>query len=246
MKNAPWILIWNDEFEAPEIDRKKWNLDAAYTGASNEEIEIYTDRPENVRLENGHLVIEARKEHYMGFQYTSGRLNTEGLHAWQYGRVEARIRIPFGQGLWPAFWMLGIDRKTKGWPLCGEIDIMENIGKQPNTVRGTLHGPGYFREKSIGKDFHKTGERFANEFHLYAVEWEPEQIRWYVDDEHYFTLTPQDLPGPWAFDHPFYILLNVAVGGVWPGYPDATTTFPQFMYVDFVRVYSKGKGPDEE
>jgi beta-glucanase (GH16 family) len=239
MKSNPWLLVWQDEFDGSEIDRTKWHLDVGYTGASNEESQIYTDRPENVRLENGCLIIEARKEAHQGFEYTSARVHTENLHAWEFGRIEARIRIPSGQGLWPAFWMLGVDRITKGWPECGEIDIMENIGKQPQTVRGTIHGPGYFRDDSIGKDFHKPGEEFANDFHRYAVEWEPNQIRWFVDQSLYNTLTPNDVPGKWVFDHPFYILLNMAVGGVWPGYPDETTTFPQFMHVDYVRVYAR-------
>ena len=239
MVNPPWFLVWEDRFDGTEIDCTKWQLEVGYTGASNGEAQIYTERSENVRLGTGHLVIEAREEEYEGFQYTSARLQTEGLHAWTYGRIESRIRIPFGQGLWPAFWMLGENKTVVGWPACGEIDIMENIGRTPNTVRGTIHGPGYFRDDSIGEDFTRSGEKFADDFHQYAVEWEPGQIRWYVDGINYSTLTPDDVPGRWIFDHPFYILLNVAVGGHWPGYPDETTTFPQFMYVDYVRVYSR-------
>lgn len=239
MTLQPWQLVWHDEFDGVEIDRTRWCLETRYTGASNAEMEIYTDRPENLRLENGMLVIEARQELLQGYRYTSGRLSTRGLHAWTYGRFEARLKLPFGQGLWPAFWMLGDDVAKTGWPDCGEIDIMEAIGKAPAMVRGTIHGPGYFRDDSIGLDYFLNGQRFADDFHLFAVEWEPEQLRWYVDDKLYSTLTPRDVPGKWVFDHPFYIILNVAVGGFWPGYPDETTTFPQFMVVDYVRVYQR-------
>jgi len=238
MTNTSWSLIWEDRFDGQEIDRKKWHIEVGYTGATNGEAQIYTNRSENIRLEDSCLVIEARREDYKGYKYTSARVKTKGLHTWMYGRFEARIRIPFGQGLWPAFWMMGNDKGTVRWPECGEIDIMENIGNQPNVVRGTLHGPDFYRDDSIGKDFIQSHTRFADDFHRYAVEWEPGQVRWYVDESHYFTLTPQDVPGKWTFDHPFYILLNVAVGGHWPGYPDQTTIFPQFMHVDYVRVYS--------
>lgn len=239
MTFQPWQLAWRDEFDGAEIDRTRWCLETGYTGASNAELEIYTDRPENLRLENGMLVIEARQELLQGYRYTSGRLSTRGLHAWTYGRFEARLKLPFGQGLWPAFWMLGDDVAKTGWPDCGEIDIMEAIGKAPAMVRGTIHGPGYFRDDNIGLDYFLPGQRLADNFHLFAVEWEPDQIRWYVDDKLFSTLTPRDVPGKWVFDHPFYIILNVAVGGAWPGYPDETTTFPQFMVVDYVRVYQQ-------
>jgi beta-glucanase (GH16 family) len=239
MTLQPWHLVWHDEFEGAEIDRTRWCLETGYTGASNAEMEIYTARPENLRLENGMLVIEARQELLQGYRYTSGRLSTRGLHAWTYGRFEARLKLPFGQGLWPAFWMLGDDVAKTGWPECGEIDIMEAIGKAPDMVRGTIHGPGYFRDDNVGLDYFLNGQRFADDFHLFALEWEPDQLRWYVDDKLYSTLTPADVPGKWVFDHPFYLILNVAVGGLWPGYPDETTTFPQFMLVDYVRVYQR-------
>ena len=233
-----WSLVWQDEFDSNEIDRTKWQLDVDYTGETNNEMEIYTDRKENVYIENSCLVIAARKENYSGYHYTSARLKTKGLHSWTYGKVEARIKIPSGQGIWPAFWMLGEDVLRIGWPECGEIDIMENIGKRPETVRGTIHGPGYYRDEGIWVDYTKLGQKFADNFHLFSIEWEPDQIRWYVDDHLFNTLTVKDVPGKWVFDHPFFILLNVAVGGYWPGYPDETTLFPQFMRVDYVRVYS--------
>lgn len=238
MASKYWLLVWQDEFESSEIDRTKWQLDVGYTGKTNNEMEIYTDRTENVYIENSCLVIAARKESYSGYHYTSARLKTKGLHSWTYGKVEALIKIPSGQGIWPAFWMLGEDVLGKGWPECGEIDIMENIGKNPGTIRGTLHGPGYYRDEGIWADYTLFGQTFAESFHLFSIEWEHDQIRWYVDDRLYNTLTVEDVPGKWVFDHPFFILLNVAVGGYWPGYPDETTIFPQFMLVDYVRVYS--------
>lgn len=241
MAKKAWKLVWQDEFDGPEIDRTKWRLDVGYTGESNAEREIYTDRPENVCIEDGCLVIAAREEHYQGYRYTSARLNTKGLHACTYGKVEARIKIPAGQGMWPAFWMLGEDVAAVGWPECGEIDIMENIGKHPDRVRGTLHGPGYFRDDGIFSDFFLDDQLFADDFHVFALEWEPGQLRWYVDNQLFHRLTPDDVPGKWVFDHSFFILLNVAVGGFWPGYPDKTTRFPQFMHVDYVRVYTKGE-----
>jgi beta-glucanase (GH16 family) len=135
--------------------------------------------------------------------------------------------------------MLGDDISIQGWPACGEIDIMENLGHKPDTVRGTIHGPGYYCENSVGADFTLPGKKFSEDFHIFAVEWEPDEIRWYVDDYHTNTLGTSDVPGKWVFDHPFFILLNLAVGGYWPGYPDETTVFPQFMLVDFVRVYAR-------
>lgn len=241
MTNPEWILVWQDEFDSPEIDRARWHVETRYTGESNGELEIYTARPENVYIEAGCLVIAAREENYQGYRFTSARLDTHGIQSWMYGKIEARIKIPGGQGLWPAFWLLGDDVSTVGWPECGEIDIMENIGKTPHTVRGTIHGPGYCRDDGIWADYSLTDQKFADDFHLFAIEWEAGQIHWYVDNMLSNTLTPNDVPGKWVFDHPFFLLLNLAVGGHWPGYPDETTVFPQFMYVDYVRIYKKGE-----
>ena len=234
-----WQLVWNDEFDGPEIDRARWRLEDGYTGASNGELELYTARPENIRLENGVLVIEAHQEMRAGFRYTSGRLTTKGLHAWTYGRFEARIRIPHGQGMWPAFWLLGDDVSRVGWPACGEIDIMENIGREPTTVRGTIHGPGYCGDDGVWSDYFLSEGRFANDFHVFAIEWEPGQVRWYVDGNLFSTRRPEDVGGEWVFEHPFFVILNLAVGGHWPGYPDETTVFPQRMLVDYVRVFQR-------
>ena len=152
------------------------------------------------------------------------------------------MRLPRGQGVWPAFWMLGDDVSSVGWPACGELDIMENIGREPNTVHGTFHGPGYSGGSSIGAAFQSAdGKPFADGYHLYAVEWDPAEIRWYVDDHLYETRRASDLPGGsrWVFDHDFFIIINVAVGGEWPGNPDGTSVFPQEMKVDYVRVYKR-------
>ena len=198
-------------------------------------------------MEGGALVITARAEKFTGKdgiarEYTSARLKTLGRFSQAYGRFEARIKIPRGQGIWPAFWMMGVDIDSRGWPDGGELDVMENIGREPNTVYGTLHGPGYSGADGISTPFQSpNGRPFADDFHLYAVEWEPSEIRWYVDSNHFRTLKPSDLPGgsKWVFDHEMFMLLNVAVGGGWPGNPDGTTVFPQQMQVDYVRVYKR-------
>lgn len=237
---SPWLLVWSDEFDGDSINAENWTYDIGGTGWGNAELQYYTDRPENARLEDGELVIEARweEERIQGREYTSARLKTQGLQTWTYGRIEARMQIPTGQGIWPAFWMLGEDITTVSWPGCGEIDIMENIGSEPKIVHGTVHGPGYSGANGVGNAYpHPEGAAFADDFHVYAIEWEPEEIRWYVDDEHYGTVTIDDVPGEWVYDHPFFIILNVAVGGRWPGYPDETTVFPQQLRIDYVRVY---------
>ena len=245
---AKWTLTWSDEFNAPDgsvPDASKWVLETGGNGWGNQELEYYTGRPSNAHVEGGNLVIKALPENYTGpdkvtRNYTSARLKTQGKFSQSYGRFEARIKIPRGQGLWPAFWMLGANIDKVQWPQCGEIDIMENIGKEPYLVHGTIHGPGYSGEHAIGNMYALSGEeKYADDFHIYAVEWKPKEIRFYVDDHLYETRTPADLPtgAKWVYDHPFFLLLNVAVGGGWPGNPDATSAFPQTMLVDYVRVY---------
>jgi beta-glucanase (GH16 family) len=248
-----WTLSWSDEFDGPDgsvVDASKWATETGGNGFGNNELEYYTDRAENAHLENGALVITAAKERFTGRDgvtrsYTSARLKTQGKFSQRYGRFEARLKIPFGQGIWPAFWMLGDNVGSAGWPTCGEIDIMENIGREPATVHGTIHGPGYSGGSGIGAPYAlANGQRFADDFHVYAIEWEPAAIRWYVDDVLYQTRTPADLPNgaKWVYDHPFFMLLNVAVGGGWPGNPDDATVFPQTMLVDYVRVYTRVGG----
>lgn len=237
---AGWTLEWSDEFDGDTLDRSKWVHETGGHGWGNNEMQYYTARPENVRVSGGHLVIEARKERYEGRDYTSARLKTAGLKETRYGRYEARIKVPKGQGIWPAFWMLGADIKQVGWPRSGEIDIMEIIGKEPGNAYGTLHGPGYSGDKAFSKaSALAAGAEYGDDFHVFAVEWEPKQIRWYRDGIHYHTATPDLVKGDWVFEHPFFVLLNLAVGGYWPGYPDATTPFPRQMLVDYVRVYRK-------
>jgi beta-glucanase (GH16 family) len=246
-------LLWSDEFNGPAnagVDTTKWTAETGGGGWGNQELEYYTGATtKNAALDGaGNLFIKAIKETlpqkyrcwYGQCQYTSARLITKNKFSQAYGRVEARMKLPYGQGLWPAFWMLGSNIDAAGWPTCGEIDIMENIGKEPSIVHGTIHGPGYSGAKGIGAAYTLPGgQRFADGFHVFAVEWQPNSIRWYVDDILYETRTPSDLPAgtTWVYDHPFFIILNVAVGGGWPGNPDATTAFPQTMMVDYVRVY---------
>jgi beta-glucanase (GH16 family) len=248
--HTQWTLVWSDEFDGANgsaPDPTKWTYDVGGNGWGNKELEYYTTRTENAHLQDGQLVIRALKEDYKGpdgvrRDYTSARLKTQGLFEQTYGRFEARIKIPYGQGLWPAYWMLGSNIATGDWPNCGEIDIFENIGREPLTVHGTVHGPGYSNERGITGSFTlPSGRRFADGFHLFAVEWEPETIRFYVDSSLYQTIARSNLPpgAAWVFDHPFFLLLNVAVGGKWPGSPDVSTIFPQTMLVDYVRVYKQ-------
>jgi beta-glucanase (GH16 family) len=243
-----WQLVWSDEFNGANgtsPDSADWTYDVGGGGWGNQELESYTSRPENVHVQDGNLVITAREENYTGSDgiarpYTSARIKTQGLFSQAYGKFEARIKIPQGQGMWPAFWLLGSNIDQVSWPGCGEIDIMENIGKEPSTIHGTIHGPGYSGANGISSSFTLlNGARFADDFHVFAVEWDPAQIRFYVDGTLYKTISSSDLPAgtDWVFSHPFFIILNVAVGGSWPGSPDATTVFPQTMLVDYVRVY---------
>ena len=234
-----WTLDWSDEFNGKALDRGKWVAETGGHGWGNKELQFYTGRPENLRVAGGHLVIEARKEKYGEHEYTSARIKTAGLFERMHGRFEARIKLPQGQGIWPAFWMLGADIGKAGWPRSGEIDIMENIGKEPSLVHGTLHGPGYSGDRAFGESSPLAGAKYADDFHLFAVEWEPGEIRWYRDGIHYHTARPALVKGEWVFEHPFFMLLNLAVGGQWPGNPDLTTVLPQRMLVDYVRVYRR-------
>jgi beta-glucanase (GH16 family) len=230
------------------VDATKWVAETGGHGWGNQELEYYTDRARNAHLSgDGALVIEAWRETFTGpdglaRDYTSARLKTQERFEQAFGRFEARLQIPRGQGIWPAFWMLGADIDTRGWPDGGEIDVMENIGREPGTVHGTLHGPGYSGDESIGAAFSlPAGQHFADASHVFALEWDrdPPAIRWYVDGALYETRTPADLPAGvrWVYDHPFFLILNVAVGGNFGGAVGADTTFPQAMTVDYVRLY---------
>lgn len=241
---AGWELVWSDEFDgdAGQLPNpESWSFDVGGGGFGNNQLEHNTDRPENASLDGeGNLAITARREAYRGNAYTSARIKTQGKFEATYGRYEARILLPEGQGIWPAFWMLGSNFEEVGWPQCGEIDIMEFRGQDRALVLGTVHGPGYSGGQGIGDRTSVSGGA-AGSFHRYIVEWEPDHIRWYVDDVLFHELTPADLPpsSRWVYDHPFFLILNVAVGGTFLGNPDASTQFPQTMLVDYVRVYQR-------
>lgn len=234
-----WHLVWRDEFDTAIGPDWSFDIGTGTNGWGNRELQFYTARPENARVENGLLVIEARKEAYSSSNYTSARLKTEGRAAFRFGRIEARVQIPRGQGLWPAFWVLGEDLRSAGWPRCGEIDIIENIGREPGRVHATVHGPGYSGGQGVGGFFDLPSGAFADGFHVFAVDWDASGMRFSVDGTVYTSVTRTDVPGAWVFDHPFFLLLNLAVGGNWPGAPGADTLFPARMKVDYVRVYAR-------
>jgi beta-glucanase (GH16 family) len=245
-------VTWSDEFNGPAgatVDGSKWGFDTGGSGFGNNELEYYTNSTNNVSTDGqGHLAITARKQNpanyqcwYGTCQYTSGRILTAGKFTQKYGRFEASIKIPKGQGIWPAFWMLGDNIGSVGWPNSGEIDIMENVGKTPNTVYGTVHGPGYSGANGVGGS-RDIGRPLGDAFHTYAVTWSPNLVVWTIDGSEYFRVTPSNVSGAWVFDHPFFMILNVAVGGSWPGSPDAGTQFPQSMLVDYVRVSAWNDG----
>ena len=237
--------VFTDDFNGAAgsgVDGSKWQLETG-DNVNNHERQYYTNGTNNAALDgNGNLVITAKRENPAGYncwygpcEYTSARLNTAGKFTQTYGHYEARMKLPRGQGIWPAFWMLGEDIGSNGWPNCGELDIMENVGFEPNTVHGTLHGPGYSGSGGIGAGYN--GPNFSDDFHTYAVDWSPNKITWSVDGNLYQTRTPADLNGNrWVFDHPFFLILNLAVGGYWPGDPDGSTQFPQQLVIDYVHV----------
>ncbi len=234
-----WKLVWHDEFDGKAIDTHNWTYDLGAGGWGNGEAQYYTSRPENARLENGVLIVEARQEKYEDSYYTSARLKTQGLQTFQYGRIEGRLKVPTGKGLWPAFWMLGSSFNGSNWPDCGEIDIMEYIGKEPDLIFGTLHGPGYSGALGISA-WNRQTYNIADDYHTYAIEWEANEIRWYYDDAIYHTVTREDVGNrEWVFDQPFFIILNLALGGQLPGPIGLDTVFPSQYLVDYVRVYEK-------
>jgi beta-glucanase (GH16 family) len=221
---SAWTLVWSDEFNGANgsaPDSTKWTYDIGGNGWGNRELEYYTSRPQNVEVRNGNLVITATRETYTGADgitrnYTSARVKTQGLFSQQYGKFEARIKLPYGQGIWPAFWLLGSNISSLGWPACGEIDIMENIGREPSKIHGSLHGPQGSGQASLSGAYTlPSGQKFSDDYHVFAVEWEPNEVRFYVDGTLYESHTAADMPaGSWVFDHPFYIILNVAVGRI--------------------------------
>ncbi|MEU1280764.1 family 16 glycosylhydrolase [Streptomyces sp. NPDC005805] len=241
-------VTFSDDFNGPAgsaVDGSKWQTETG-DNVNNHERQYYTAGNRNAALDGqGNLVITARRENPGNYQcwygrceYTSARLNTAGRFTTTYGHVEARLKVPRGQGMWPAFWMLGNDIGQVGWPASGEIDVMENVGFEPSTVHGTLHGPGYSGAGGIGAGYTLPGgQKFADNFHTFAVDWSPNEVTWSVDGQVYQRRTPADLGGrQWVFDKPFFLILNLAVGGYWPGDPDGSTVFPQQLVVDHVRV----------
>ena len=242
-----YALVWQDEFGGDRIDPAKWvhqtgtGTEYGLVGWGNNELQLYTPRSENSRVEDGNLVIEARRENLLDQSYTSARLISKDLADWTYGRFEIRAKLPKTQGLWPAIWMLPTDNAYGSWPSSGEIDIMELLGHTPEILYGTAHFGNSYADRNYltGQKRLEEGD-FSQDFHVFSVEWLPDTLRWYLDDEIYHQVLRKDVePYRWPFDKPFHMLLNVAVGGDWPGNPDATTRLPQQMLVDYVRVYQK-------
>ncbi len=246
-KAQDYKLVWSDEFDSASLDMSKWNynIGTGTGGWGNNELQYYTDRDTNISIKNGNLIIRALKENYGGENYTSARIETQGKYSITYGKIEARIKLPYGRGMWPAFWMLGDDITTVSWPACGEIDIMEMVGGNGTngstnlsdaTVYGTAHWSSSGSHAQHGGSYILSSGKFADNYHTFTVTWIPQLITWYVDGHQYASLsiTSSDLN---AFQKNFYILLNLAVGGNWPGSPDSTTKFPQTMRVDYIRVY---------
>ncbi|MEL6969602.1 MAG: glycoside hydrolase family 16 protein [Bacteroidota bacterium] len=250
---ASYSMVWSDEFDGDSVDDSKWSYDLGdgcdispdLCGWGNNELQYYTDRPENVRVNDGILTMTAKREFplYLNqHQYTSTRMVTKNKGDWRYGRIDVRARLPIGQGLWPAIWMLPTDNVYGGWPKSGEIDIMEYLGNDPDRVFGTIHyGHDFWRFTS--EYFEKDASpNFNDEFHIFSVLWNEDCIQMMVDGEPFGTPFSRSttLPTTWPFDQNFHLIMNIAVGGNLPGNPDASTQFPQVMEVDYVRVFQEG------
>ena len=237
MTAQSWNLVWSDEFTGPGISSSNWTFEQGGGGWGNNELEYYTARPQNATIDNGNLLIIARKESYGGYAYTSARMKTENLHSFMYGRIEARMKLPAGQGLWPAFWMLGNSITQVGWPKCGEIDIMEHINTT-TVVNGTIHWDNNGHAQYGG-----TTPCDVTAYHVYAIEWNANSIVWFVDSQAYWVANiANNVNSTDEFHAPFFVLLNFALGGNWPGNPDVTTSFPDTVFVDYVRVYQLSTG----
>ena len=231
-------LVWQDEFDGNSLNTKFWSFDigTGVDGWGNHELQYY--REENVEVQNGYLTITAKKEAYSGKQYTSSRIKTEGKKSFLYGRIDMRAKLPKGQGIWPAFWALGANHNTVGWPLCGEIDFMEMVGGGPgkdNTVHGTVHYE-HGGHQYVGGSHTLTSGDFYDKFHVFSIVWTANKLTWYVDNEEYYSFDTTDEHKD-EFRRPYFILLNMAVGGIWPGSPDVNTVFPQKYIIDYVRVF---------
>jgi len=246
--HADWKLVWSDEFDhdgAP--DPAKWACETGFI--RNQEKQFYTvDRRENARVEDGNLIIEARRETFddprhpdRHAEYTSASLETRGKAEWKYARVEVRAKIPAGNGMWPAIWMLPNSIRKVGWPACGEIDIMENVGFESGVIHGSVHTKSYNHVIHTEKTSHVRIEKPEETYHVYAIEWDEAKIDFFVDDQKYFTFNDEgEGPDKWPFDQPFFLKLNSAVGGSWGGQKGIDdSVFPQKFYVDYVRVYQR-------
>lgn len=234
-------LVWNDEFEGPSLDMNNWTFDIGdgcdqgICGWGNKELQVFSNDESNIFIEEGKLVIRATEP--FPTTYQSARINTKGKQQFQFGRIDIRAKLPKGQGLWPAMWMLGSNIDEVGWPRSGEIDIMELVGHVDNVVHGTAHyDAGGHQFEGSSKSL-SSSETFGDKFHIYSIVWDQSGIEWYLDYKKYFRITPSDIGATYPFDNPFYFIFNVSVGGEWPGRPDETTTFPQDMIVDYVRVF---------
>lgn len=235
-------LVWSDEFNGSSLNTLDWNYETGGNGWGNNELENYTSGTTNAYLQNGNLVIEAKKEKLGSNSYTSARLTTNGKQSFTYGRVDIRARIPSGKGIWPALWMLGSNISTVSWPACGEIDIMENIGETtPSKTYGTAHwGVSSTSHLSGGGNFSLGSGLLSDSFHIYSIDWSADKIQWLIDGSKFYEITNQQITGGnFPFNKSFFFIMNVAVGGNWPGNPDGTTVFPQKMYVDYIRMYQK-------
>lgn len=233
-------LKWSDEFSGNSIDNNTWNYDLGGNGWGNNELETYTDNSKNSFVtRGGYLVLEARQEPFGSANYTSARMLTMGKKDFTYGRIDVRAKLPKGQGVWPAIWMLGSDIASTPWPACGEIDMMELLGNQPDKIYGTAHWSNGGQNASLGGSYTMPSGDFSQEFHVFSIAWDSSKIDWYVDNYKYYTAPKSSMVGSYPFDKPFFIILNVAVGGAWPGNPDGTTVFPQRMIVDYIRVYQE-------
>lgn len=236
-----YSLSWSDEFSASTLNQNTWNYEIGNgsNGWGNQELEYYTNSTKNAFLSSGNLIIEARKEPIGGFEYSSARITTQNKKTFKYGRIDIRAKLPVGKGIWPAFWMLGSNISTVGWPACGEIDIMELVGSNPNTVVGSIHWlniSGTHSSKNIS--YSLLTEDFSQKFHVFSLIWKNDSLQWLVDDKLFFSAGLSSIsPFPIAFNSNQFFIFNVAVGGLWPGAPPSTTNFPQRMFVDYVRVF---------
>lgn len=233
-------LTWNDEFDSSDINTGNWNFELGNSGWGNNELENYTGRIQNAFVSGGKLIIEARRENSTNSLYTSARMTTQNKKSFRFGRIDIRAKLPVGKGIWPALWMLGDNISSVGWPACGEIDIMEVVGHEPNKLYGTLHfGTSAATHESYGNSYTLSSGSFDQQFHVYSLLWEQDSIKILVDDQAYLSGTTANINPVYPFNNNFFFIFNVAVGGNWPGSPDGSTIFPQRMFVDYVRVFKK-------